>query len=54
MNPWNDRDRQLDELVATRVAYVVSLQSIEEQYGDDEYGDAEEWAQTVPDLGENA
>jgi hypothetical protein len=54
MDLWHDSNRQLDELVATRVAYVVSLRSIEAQYGGDEYGDAEEWAETVPDLGENA
>jgi hypothetical protein len=41
-------------LVAVRVAYVVGLRSIEAQYADDEYGDAEKWAETVPDLGENA
>jgi hypothetical protein len=54
MAAWHDSDRQFDELVAVRVAYVVGLRSIEAQYGDDEYGDAEEWAETVPDLGENA
>jgi hypothetical protein len=31
----------------------VSLQSIVAEYGDDAYAD-DEWAEDVPDLGENA
>lgn len=44
-----------EDVAASAVANVVSLQEIEAEYGDDAYGtDEDEWAQTVPDLGENA
>lgn len=43
-----------DDIAASRVANVVSLQSIEATYGDDEYGTDDEWAEDAPDLGENA
>jgi hypothetical protein len=33
---------------------VVSLQTIEAEYGDDAYGTDDEWTENVPDLGENA
>jgi hypothetical protein len=44
-----------EDVAASQVANVVSLQEIEAEYGDDVYGnDGDGWAQTVPDLGENA
>ncbi|HKL28747.1 MAG TPA: helix-turn-helix domain-containing protein [Natrialbaceae archaeon] len=43
-----------DDIAASRVANLVSLRSIEAQYGDDAYGEDDDWAETVPDLGENA
>lgn len=43
-----------DDVGASRIANVVSLQQIEVEYGDDAYGDDDEWADDVPDLGENA
>jgi hypothetical protein len=43
-----------DDVAASRIANVVSLQQIEAEYGDDAYGDEDEWADDVPDLGENA
>jgi len=43
-----------DDVAASRVANLVSLRSIESQYGDDAYGEDDDWAESVPDLGENA
>ena len=44
-----------EDVAASQVANVVSLQEIQAEYGDDAYGnDDDSWAQTVPDLGENA
>ena len=43
-----------EDVAASRIANVVSLQEIEAEYGDDAYGNDDDWAQTVPDLGENA
>ena len=43
-----------EDVAASRIANVVSLQEIEAEYGDDTYGNDDDWAQTVPDLGENA
>jgi len=43
-----------EDVAASQVANVVSLQEIEAEYGDDAYGDDDDWAETVPDLGENA
>ena len=43
-----------DDVAASRIANVVSLQQIEAEYGDDAYGDEDEAAEEVPDLGENA
>lgn len=43
-----------DDLVAAHLAGYVSLASIEARYGDDEYGQSDEWADELPDLGENA
>ncbi len=43
-----------DDVAASRVANVVSLQSIEAEYGNDAYGDDDGWSEDVPDLGENA
>lgn len=39
---------------ADRVASIVSLDAIEERYGDDGYGQSDEWVDERPDLGENA
>lgn len=43
-----------EDVAASQVATVVSLQQIEAEYGDDAYGSDDEWERTVPDLGENA
>ena len=43
-----------DDVAASRLANVVSLQAIDSEYGDDAYGADDEWAERVPDLGENA
>jgi Mn-dependent DtxR family transcriptional regulator len=43
-----------DDVGASRIANMVSLQQIEAEYGDDAYGEEDEWAEDVPDLGENA
>jgi Mn-dependent DtxR family transcriptional regulator len=43
-----------DDVAASRIANVVSLQQIEAEYGDDAYGEDDEWAEEAPDLGENA
>ena len=43
-----------EDVAASEVANVVSLQQIEAEYGDDTYGADSEWADEVPDLGENA
>jgi len=42
-----------DDVAASRVANLVSLETIDAEYGDDAYAD-DEWAEDVPDLGENA
>lgn len=42
-----------DDVAASRIANVVSLQQIEAEYGDDAYGRDDGWAEAVPDLGEN-
>jgi DNA-binding transcriptional ArsR family regulator len=43
-----------DEVTAERVASLVSIEAIDDRYGDDHYGRDEEWAADLPDLGENA
>jgi len=43
-----------EDIAASEIANVVSLQQIETEYGNDAYGDDDEWADDVPDLGENA
>jgi len=43
-----------EDVAASEIANVVSLQQIEAEYGDDAYGDDDEWADEVQDLGENA
>jgi len=43
-----------EDVAALEIANVVSLQQIEAEYGDDAYGDDDEWADAAPDLGENA
>ena len=43
-----------DDVAASRIANVVSLQQIETEYGDDAYGEEDEWTDEAPDLGENA
>lgn len=42
-----------DDVAASRLANVVSLGAIEETYGDDADAADDEWAETVPDLGED-
>lgn len=42
-----------DDIAASGVANLVSLQEIDAEYGDDAYGDDTDWSD-VPDLGENA
>lgn len=42
-----------EDIAASRIANVVSLQQIEAEYGDDAYGKDDGWAEDVPDLGEN-
>lgn len=43
-----------DDVAATQVASLVSLDAIEDRYGDDYYGRTDDWADDLPDLGENA
>jgi len=43
-----------EDVAASEMANVVSLQQIEAEYGEDAYGDDDEWADDAPDLGENA
>lgn len=43
-----------EDVAASRIANVVSLQQIEAEYGDDAYGADDDWAENAPDLGENA
>ena len=44
-----------EDVAASQVANIVSLQEIQAEYGDDAYGvDGDDWAETVPDIGENA
>lgn len=43
-----------DDIAASSVANLVSLRSIDAEYGDDAYGEDDDWAETAPDLGENA
>lgn len=42
-----------EDVAASEIANVVSLQQIESEYGDDAYGD-DDWTEEAPDLGENA
>lgn len=42
-----------EDVAASEIANVVSLQQIESAYGDDAYGD-DDWTDDAPDLGENA
>lgn len=43
-----------DDVAGSRVGNLVSLAAIEGEYGDDAYGDDDDWAEDAPDLGENA
>jgi predicted transcriptional regulator len=43
-----------EDVATSEIANVVSLQQIEAEYGDDAYGEADEWADEASDLGENA
>jgi DNA-binding transcriptional ArsR family regulator len=43
-----------EDVAASEIANVVSLQQIEAEYGADVYGGDDEWADDAPDLGENA
>jgi len=42
-----------DEVAASHLASVVSLDAIEGAYSDDAYGQDDGWADEVPDLGED-
>jgi DNA-binding transcriptional ArsR family regulator len=42
------------DVAASELGNLVSLQQIEAEYGDDTYGDDDQWADDAPDLGENA
>jgi hypothetical protein len=43
-----------EDVASSRLANVVSLQQVEAAYGDDAYGEGDDWADEVPDLGANA
>lgn len=43
-----------EDVAASRIANLVSLQQIEVGYGDDAYGKDDDWAESVQDLEENA
>lgn len=43
-----------EDIAASEIANVVSLQQIEAAYRDDAYGEDDEWVDETPDLGENA
>jgi len=43
-----------DDVAATHVTNLVSLSAIEAEYGDDAYGEDDDWVDEAPDLGENA
>ena len=43
-----------DDVAAERVASLVSLEAVADRHGDDRYGRNDEWAEDLPDLGENA
>lgn len=43
-----------DDVTAAQVGSLVSLEAVEARYGDDYYGQSDEWADDLPDLGENA
>jgi hypothetical protein len=43
-----------DDVAASRVGNIVSLRAVQAEYGDDAYGEGDEWAEQAPDLGENA
>lgn len=43
-----------DDVVGTALASIVSLDAIEDRYGDDAYGRSDDWVEELPDLGENA
>lgn len=43
-----------ENVTATQVASLVSLDAIQERYGDDYYGRNDGWDEDLPDLGENA
>lgn len=43
-----------EDVTATQMASLVSLDAIQERYGDDYYGRNERWDEDLPDLGENA
>lgn len=43
-----------DDVAVSQLGNLVSLQQIEAEYGDDAYGEDDQWAADAPDLGENA
>jgi hypothetical protein len=52
--PPNRHRAVADDVAASRIANAVSLQQIETEYGDDAYGEEDEWTDEAPALGENA
>jgi hypothetical protein len=57
---WSYRHRQFHarvcnhEIAASRVANLISLAAIADEYEDDAYGRDDSWVDDLPDLGENA
>ncbi|MEZ3116379.1 MarR family transcriptional regulator [Halobaculum sp. MBLA0147] len=43
-----------EDVAASRVATLVGLSTVAEEYGDDAYGEDDGWVESAPDLGENA
>jgi hypothetical protein len=43
-----------DDIAASELDNLVSLQQVEAEYGNDAYGEGDQWATDAPDLGENA
>lgn len=42
-----------DDIIASQIATVISLEAIEDAYGDDVYGTTDDWDEELPDLGES-
>lgn len=43
-----------DDRLASHVASIHSMETVADRYGDDYYGENPDWADDLPDLGENA